>query len=49
MGEYMESIYGITINKLEEFLIDSNEKKFHATQIMDISALGVQIHMIIDI
>ena len=35
MGEYMKSIYDMTIDKLEDFLIDSNEKKYHATQIMD--------------
>ena len=35
MGEYMKSIYDMTIEKLEEFLLNNNEKKFHATQIMD--------------
>ncbi len=35
MGEYMESIYSTTFNKLEEFLVNINEKKFHATQIID--------------
>ena len=35
MGEYMESIYSITYSKLEEFLLSNNEKKFHATQIID--------------
>ena len=31
----MKSIYGITINELEEFLQENNEKKFRATQIID--------------
>ena len=31
----MESIYGLTINDLENFLIDHNEKKYRASQIMD--------------
>ena len=31
----MKSIYNETFEKLEEFLLTSNEKKFHATQIMD--------------
>ena len=31
----MKSIYSITINELEDFLINNNEKKFHATQIID--------------
>ena len=31
----MKSIYGITINDLEEFLQENNEKKFRATQIID--------------
>jgi len=31
----MKSIYSITIGELEEFLQDNNEKKFHATQIID--------------
>ena len=35
MGVYMKSIYGITINELEEFLQENNEKKFRATQIID--------------
>ena len=35
MGEYMKSIYDLTIPMLEEFLHNSNEKKFHATQIFD--------------
>ena len=35
MGEYMRNIYGVTYAKLEKFLIESNEKKYHATQIMD--------------
>ena len=35
MGECMKSIYDITINELEDFLLNLNEKKFHATQIMD--------------
>ena len=35
MGEYMKSIYDITIGELEEFLLISDEKKFHATQIFD--------------
>ena len=35
MGEYMKSIYDITIGELEEFLLISNEKRYHATQIMD--------------
>ena len=35
MGEYMKSIYDMTIDKLEEFLLSSNEKKYHAAQIMD--------------
>ena len=35
MGVYMESIYGVTINELEKFLISSNEKKYRAGQIID--------------
>ena len=35
MGVCMKSIYGITINELEEFLQENNEKKFRATQIID--------------
>ena len=31
----MESIYGITINDLEKFLIENDEKKYRASQIMD--------------
>ena len=31
----MESIYNITINELEDFLINNNEKKYRASQIMD--------------
>ena len=31
----MKSIYGITIDELEKFLLDNNEKKFHASQIME--------------
>lgn len=31
----MESIYGITIDELETFLKDNNEKKYRASQIMD--------------
>jgi len=31
----MKSIYGISINELEKFLEENNEKKFHATQIID--------------
>lgn len=31
----MESIYGVTINDLEEFLIKNNDKKYRASQIMD--------------
>ena len=35
MGVYMKSIYGITIDELETFLKDNNEKKYRALQIMD--------------
>ena len=35
MGVYMESIYGVTINELEKFLISRNEKKYRAGQIID--------------
>ncbi len=35
MGVCMESIYGMTIHDLEEFLIKNNEKKYRASQIMD--------------
>ena len=35
MGESMKSIYDEKIEDLEEFLLNSNEKKFHATQIFD--------------
>ena len=31
----MKSIYGLTIHELEEFLKSIDEKKYHATQIMD--------------
>ena len=31
----MKSIYSTTINELEKFLEENNEKKFHATQIID--------------
>ena len=31
----MKSIYSITIDELENLLVSNNEKKFHATQIMD--------------
>ena len=31
----MNSIYNLTINELEEFLLSINEKKYHAAQIMD--------------
>lgn len=35
MGECMNSIYGVTIDNLEKFLIDNNEKKYRALQIID--------------
>ena len=35
MGVCMKSIYGITIDELEIFLKDNNEKKYRANQIMD--------------
>ena len=35
MGVYMKSIYGITIDELEVFLKENNEKKYRALQIMD--------------
>ena len=35
MGVYMKSIYGITIDELEIFLKENNEKKYRALQIMD--------------
>ena len=35
MGVYMDSIYGVTINDLESFLLENNEKKYRAGQIMD--------------
>ena len=35
MGVYMESIYGITIDELEKFLISHNDKKYRANQIID--------------
>ena len=31
----MKSIYSVTINELEEFLLNNSEKKYRATQIMD--------------
>ena len=31
----MKSIYGITIDELEHFLKENNEKKYRAAQIMD--------------
>ena len=35
MGVYMKSIYSMTIHDLETFLLDNNEKKYRASQIMD--------------
>ena len=35
MGEYMKSIYGLTIDELENFLLNNDEKKYRANQIMD--------------
>lgn len=35
MGVYMESIYGITIDELEKFLISHNDKKYRTNQIID--------------
>ena len=35
MGECMKSIYNLTKEDLEEFLLQLNEKKYHATQIFD--------------
>ena len=35
MGECMKSIYDLTKEDLEEFLLQLNEKKYHATQIFD--------------
>lgn len=35
MGVYMESIYGVTIDALEKFLVDSGDKKYRAMQIID--------------
>ena len=35
MGECMKNIYGETFENIEKFLLNNNEKKYHATQIMD--------------
>ena len=35
MGVYMNSIYSVTIDELEEFLVSHNEKKYRASQIFD--------------
>ena len=35
MGVYMESIYGVTINELENFLQEHHDKKYRASQIVD--------------
>jgi len=35
MGVYMKSIYSMAIHDLETFLLDNNEKKYRASQIMD--------------
>jgi len=35
MGVYMKSIYSMTINDLENFLLSKNQKKYRASQIMD--------------
>ncbi len=35
MGVCMESIYGVTILDLENFLVSNNDKKYRASQIMD--------------
>lgn len=35
MGVYMKSIYSMTIDDLENFLLSKNQKKYRASQIMD--------------
>ena len=35
MGVYMKSIYSMTIQDLESFLLQHEEKKYRASQIMD--------------
>lgn len=35
MGVFMISIYSVTIDELEQFLVENNEKKYRASQIMD--------------
>lgn len=35
MGVYMKSVYSMTINDLENFLLSKNQKKYRASQIMD--------------
>ena len=35
MGEFMRSIFSITRNKLEEYFLENNEKKFKATQVFE--------------